>query len=54
MFEPKVYGDREVLHECHLLENATLKVLGMRSIGPRILSLEFAGGKNLFAELPNL
>ena len=42
------------LDECCLLENGTLKMLGMRSIGHRILSLRFAGGKNLFAELPDL
>ena len=41
-------------HECVLLENGKIKLLISRSIGPRILSLRFAGDENLLAELPNL
>jgi hypothetical protein len=35
------------------LENGIIKLLVARSMGPRILSLRFAEGENLFAELPN-
>jgi hypothetical protein len=40
-------------HECVSLENAKLKLSITKSVGPRILSLKFAGGENLFAELPD-
>jgi hypothetical protein len=40
-------------HECVLLENGIIKLALSRSIGPRILSLGFADGKNLLAELPS-
>jgi hypothetical protein len=36
-----------------MLENAKLKLSITKSVGPRILSLKFAGGENLFAELPD-
>src|SRR5687768_13467479 len=39
--------------ECYALENEQLKLLVMRSAGPRILSFGFKDGDNLFAELPN-
>jgi hypothetical protein len=39
--------------DCLSLENRTLKLFITRSVGPRILSLSFAGGENLFAELPD-
>jgi len=38
---------------CVALENASLSLLVTQSVGPRILSLRYKGGKNLFAELPN-
>jgi len=38
---------------CFQLKNETLKLLVTQSVGPRILSLSFAGGENLFAELPD-
>jgi hypothetical protein len=41
-------------HECVSLENGKIKLLISRSMGPRILSLEFTGGENLLAELPDL
>ena len=40
-------------HECVSLENGIIKLLISRSIGPRILSLKFADGENLLAELPD-
>lgn len=40
-------------HECVSLENESIRLLLSRSIGPRILSLSFMGGKNLLAELPD-
>ncbi len=40
-------------HECIPLENGVLKLLVTQSIGPRILSLQFMGGENLLAELPD-
>ncbi len=40
--------------ECHALENEQLKLLVMRSAGPRILSFGFKNGDNLFAELPDV
>lgn len=40
-------------HECVSLENESIRLLIPCSIGPRILSLSFAGGENLLAELPN-
>jgi hypothetical protein len=40
-------------HECLSLENQTIQLLASRSIGPRILSLRFADGENLLAELPD-
>jgi len=39
--------------DCCSLENNTLKLLITQSVGPRVLSLKFAGGENLFAELPD-
>ncbi len=38
---------------CVALENASLSLLVTQSVGPRILSLRYKGGENLFAELPN-
>jgi hypothetical protein len=38
--------------ECSSLENESLKLLITRSVGPRILSLGFKDGENIFAELP--
>jgi hypothetical protein len=35
------------------LENETLKLLVSQSVGPRILSLSFADGENIMAELPD-
>ena len=40
-------------HECVLLENKTIQLLVSRSMGPRILSLKFTDGENIFAELPD-
>lgn len=40
-------------HECVPLENGVLKLLVTQTIGPRILSLQFMGGENLMAELPD-
>ncbi len=40
-------------HECVSLENKTIQLLISRSVGPRILSLKFTGGENIFAELPD-
>ncbi len=40
-------------YECVSLENEKVKLLISRSMGPRILSLRFADGENLFAELPD-
>jgi hypothetical protein len=37
--------------DCVSLENATLSLLVTQSVGPRIISLHFNGGDNLFAEL---
>jgi len=39
--------------DCVPLENASLSLLVAQSVGPRILSLRFNGGENLFAELPD-
>lgn len=39
--------------DCVVLKNDSLRLLVTRSIGPRILSLQFEGGENLFAELPD-
>jgi len=39
--------------DCVPLENASLNLLVTQSIGPRIISLRFNGGDNLFAELPD-
>jgi hypothetical protein len=38
---------------CVLLENSSLELLVTQSVGPRIISLRFNGGNNIFAELPN-
>ncbi len=38
---------------CLILENAALRLLVMRSAGPRVLALIPHGGSNLFAELPD-
>jgi hypothetical protein len=40
-------------HECCVLENDTLRLLVTQSVGPRIISLGFKDGDNLFAKLPN-
>jgi len=40
-------------HECVSLENETIQLLISRSVGPRILSLKFTDGENVFAELPD-
>lgn len=40
--------------ECVSLENETLKLLVTQFVGPRILSLRFAGGENIMAELQDL
>jgi hypothetical protein len=39
--------------DCVLLENKTISLLVTQSVGPRIISLRFNGGNNLFAELPD-
>jgi hypothetical protein len=39
--------------ECYALENAALRLLIPRDIGPRVLWFGFRGGENLFADLPN-
>ncbi len=39
--------------DCVSLENAALSLLVTQSVGPRIISLRFNGGDNLFAELPD-
>lgn len=39
--------------DCVYLENQALSMLVTQSIGPRIISLCFNGGDNLFAELPD-
>lgn len=38
---------------CISLENKVLTLIITKSVGPRILSLQFQGGENLFAEAPN-
>lgn len=38
--------------ECVSLDNKTIQLLISRSVGPRILSLKFADGENVFAEVP--
>ena len=40
--------------ECSVLENNAVKLLILRSAGPRILSFGFKDGENLFAELPDV
>jgi len=40
--------------ECVTLENAAISLLVTQSVGPRIISLRFRGGNNLFAVLPDL
>jgi len=44
----KLYG-----HDCVIIDNNQLQLCIGRSIGPRILGINFYGGRNLFAELPN-
>jgi hypothetical protein len=39
--------------DCVSLENASLSLLVTRSVGPRVISLRYNGGDNLFAELPD-
>jgi len=39
--------------DCVPLENAVLNLLVTQSVGPRIISLRFNCGDNLFAELPD-
>ncbi len=39
--------------DCVSLENSSLKLLITQSVGPRIISLRFNDGDNIFAELPN-
>src|SRR5512134_3849327 len=38
--------------DCVSLENAELSLLVTRSVGPRVISLRFRGGENIFAVLP--
>src|SRR5688572_18659009 len=40
--------------ECYSLSNEVIRLLVTRSVGPRILSLGFTEGENLFAELPDV
>jgi hypothetical protein len=40
--------------DCVSLENESLSLLISQSAGPRVISLRFKGGENLFAELPDL
>ena len=40
--------------ECSVLENDAVRLLILRSAGPRILSFGFKDGENLFAELPDV
>ena len=39
--------------ECVSLQNGSLELLVTKSVGPRVLSLQLAGGENLMAELPD-
>lgn len=39
--------------DCVSLENSSLELLVTQSVGPRIISLRFKGGENVFAELPD-
>jgi hypothetical protein len=39
--------------DCVPLENKSISLLITQSVGPRIISLSFKGGDNLFAELPD-
>lgn len=39
--------------DCIRLQNSVISLLVTRSVGPRIISLGFKGGANLFAELPD-
>jgi len=39
--------------DCVPLENASLSLLVTQSVGPRVISLRFKDGDNLFAELPD-
>jgi hypothetical protein len=39
--------------DCVYLENQVVNLLVTQSVGPRIISLRFNGGDNLFAELPD-
>jgi hypothetical protein len=39
--------------DCVSLSNESLSLLVTQSVGPRIISLRFRGGDNLFAELPD-
>lgn len=45
---PKFLG-----YDCAALENEHLSLLVTRSVGPRVISLRFKDGENLFAELPD-
>ncbi len=40
--------------DCVELESQPISLVVSRSVGPRVLSLRFNGGKNLFAELPDI
>jgi hypothetical protein len=40
--------------ECVELSNDSLSLLVTKSVGPRIISLQLAGGENIFAELPEV
>jgi hypothetical protein len=40
--------------DCGLLQNKALSLLVTRSVGPRIISLSFHNGENVFAELPEI
>jgi hypothetical protein len=39
--------------DCVPLENAAISLLVTQSVGPRVISLRFNGGDNLFAEIPD-
>lgn len=39
--------------QCVELNNDTLSLLITQTVGPRVISLRYKGGENLFAELPN-
>lgn len=40
--------------ECVALSNSTVELLVTQSVGPRIISLKYNNGENIFADLPDL